>query len=292
MATSVEVQFQLGLKRRRVSALPSGADPRTERRAPTAEQAFTKTKSETVLVFGSCLSWLAWLWFLSQARASGSFSLSRRGSCLFFSFSFCFFPLVAVVTFQLLEGGTSDQTLGHRPMNRYRAPTQGPAFSGTSSRTMASWYSHQARKSTSSRLPWSFLSSLLLYFRVCASRPFRTHDGHLVWSSDSNCSHRCHGVFVLLHACTQSEYHTRVRRTSYFALRRWPTFLVFLPEPGSGGLYLLTAVPGWSQRDCASFRPSFLLESCSFAKQVSIQLDLSEVLKEIAACLSLAETAR
>ena len=40
--------------------------------------------------------------------------------------------------------------------------------------------------------------------------------------------------------------------------------------------YMLTAVPGWSQRDCASFRPLFLLGSCSFAKLVSIQLDLSK----------------
>ena len=41
-------------------------------------------------------------------------------------FCSCFF----VSTFQLLEGGTSGQTQGHRPKNRYWAPTQGPALSG------------------------------------------------------------------------------------------------------------------------------------------------------------------
>ena len=42
------------------------------------------------------------------------------------------------------------------------APTQGPAFSGTPLRTCFSFIS--------SRLPCSFPPSLLLYFRVCASR--------------------------------------------------------------------------------------------------------------------------
>ena len=39
----------------------------------------------------------------------------------------CFESLGAGVTFQLPAGGTSGQTQGYRPENRYRAPTQGTA---------------------------------------------------------------------------------------------------------------------------------------------------------------------
>ena len=65
----------------------------------------------------------------------GSGSLVLRPCPFGFLFVFCsascFFLLAAGVTFQLPAGGTSGQAQGHRPKNRYRAPTQGPAFSGT-----------------------------------------------------------------------------------------------------------------------------------------------------------------
>ena len=60
----------------------------------------------------------------------------------------CFFLLAAGVAFLLPGGGTSGQAQWHRPKNRRRAPTQGPAFSGIPLRT--------ALLCTSSRLACSF----------------------------------------------------------------------------------------------------------------------------------------
>ena len=71
----------------------------------------------------------------------------------------CFFLLAAGVTFQLPAGGTSGQAQGHRPKNRYRAPTQGPAFTGTPLCTTF--------LRTSLCLNCSFPCTLLFIFRVC-----------------------------------------------------------------------------------------------------------------------------
>ena len=98
-------------------ALPSGADPRIEQRAPTLEP--------------NCVSSLVSGFRLGLAGCAGSFSgvlFSRARSCLFL---FLFLLLAAGVTFQLPAGGTSGQTQGHPPKNRYWAPTQGPVLSGT-----------------------------------------------------------------------------------------------------------------------------------------------------------------
>ena len=71
--------------------------------------------------------------------------------------------LAAGVTFQLPAGGTSGQAQGHRPKNRYGAPTQGPAFTGIPLLT--------SLLLSSSRLPCS-PSSLLLYFPKASPLPY------------------------------------------------------------------------------------------------------------------------
>ena len=95
--------------------LPSGADPRTERRAPTPEPVVSKRKVKRPWCPVSCLCWLA---------VPGFFLVSVRWlSCWVpawflsvFSFSFCLFPLAAGVTFQLPDG----RDVG----SNARAPTQ------------------------------------------------------------------------------------------------------------------------------------------------------------------------
>ena len=75
-----------------------------------------KVKRSWCLV--SCLSWLARLGFLSRARVSGSFFPVPACFLSVFSFSFCFFPLAAVVTFQLPDR----RDVG----SKARAPNQEP----------------------------------------------------------------------------------------------------------------------------------------------------------------------
>ena len=100
-------------------------------RAPSPEQALTKAITETGLGlrFLACPGSPGWGFF----PGLGSLVLFP-GPCVFlsaFSFSFCFFSLTAGVIFQLPDGRASGQRQGHPPKNQYRAPTQGPAFSGT-----------------------------------------------------------------------------------------------------------------------------------------------------------------
>ena len=64
---------------------------------------------------------------LSWFRFAGSPALPLRVPLCFGSAS-CFFLLAAGVAFQLPAGGTSGQAQWHRPKNRHRAPTQGPAL--------------------------------------------------------------------------------------------------------------------------------------------------------------------
>ena len=146
-------------------ALPSGAGPRTEQRAPTLEPS-NKERAPTqepalskrnvfrpwCPVFA--LAWLAapvlfWVLF-SQAR----FRLVPVCLC---SFS-CFFPLAAGVTFQLPEGGTSGQTQGHPPKNWYWAPTQGPGLQVRlwTFDVLGLWF--PASEATSRRDTWSCAS--------------------------------------------------------------------------------------------------------------------------------------
>ena len=144
------------------AALPSGTDPRTGQRAPTQELALLK--GETCFcpgVFVFSLSWPA---------CGGAFLVLGRwfsgpapsGSCLFLLRLMFLSPWPrASRSSSQREGrrvkgrGTDPRTgTGHRPKDRL--------FSGTPLRTCFSFIS--------SRLPCSFPSSLLLYFRVCASR--------------------------------------------------------------------------------------------------------------------------
>ena len=136
------------------SWLPSGTDPRTGQRAPTQEPALLL--SETCFCPGVLSPPCPGLPVpgLSWFRVAGSPALPLRVPVCFCSAS-CFFLLAAGVTFQLPAGGTSGQAQGHRPKNRYRAPTQGPAFTGIPLRTTLFC--------TSSRLSCSFPSALLFY---------------------------------------------------------------------------------------------------------------------------------
>ena len=125
-----------------------GADPRTG--TPQKRNVFLPGCSVFSLSWPACAGafLVPGLWFSGPAPSV---------SCLFCS-ARCFFLLAAGVTFQLPAGGTSGQAQkGHRPKNRYRAPTQGPAFSGISLRTTL--------LCTSSRLSCSFPSALLFYLR-------------------------------------------------------------------------------------------------------------------------------
>ena len=67
-----------------------------------------------------------WAWLAASVPFLGCSFAGPGPVC----FLFLFLLLAAGVTFQLLEGGTSGQTQGHRPKNRFWAPTQGPALSG------------------------------------------------------------------------------------------------------------------------------------------------------------------
>ena len=118
------------------SALLQGADPRTEQRAPTLEPAHPNRKVKPALVSG----------FLPVLVGRAGVSFPGSGLSFFFSgpcvFSVCFFFLLLLLSFgrgrhvsSSRMGGTSGQTRGHRPKKRYRSPTQGPAFPGTTQRT-------------------------------------------------------------------------------------------------------------------------------------------------------------
>ena len=98
-----------------------GADPRTG--TPQRRNVFLPGCSVFSLSWPAC----AGAFLVPGPWCSGP---APSGSCLFGSAS-SFFLLAAGVTFQLPAGGTSGQAQRHRPKNRYRAPTQGPAFSGT-----------------------------------------------------------------------------------------------------------------------------------------------------------------
>ena len=101
----------------------------------------------------------------------GSGSLVLRSCPFGFLFALVpphvFFLLAAGVTFQLPAGGRSGQAQGHRPKNWYRAPTQGPAFTGIPLRTTLLCTSVPCRACLALPLPLCYF-----IFRVCVSRLF------------------------------------------------------------------------------------------------------------------------
>ena len=103
----------------------NGADPSTEQQRKGTDPKNRHSLNEMCFVPGVRLSlWPGWLpRFLFWGALFPGPVLSVV--------LFLFLLLAAGVTFQLLEGGTSGQTQGHRPKNQYWAPTQGPALSGT-----------------------------------------------------------------------------------------------------------------------------------------------------------------
>ena len=122
---------KLALERRRVQwHCPRAPTPEPGKGRRPKNRHSSKAKRVSALV--SCLipvlACLCW-------GFPGSGSLVLRPCPFGFLFVFCsascFFLLAAGVTFQLPAGGTSGQAQRHRPKNRYRAPTQGPVFSGT-----------------------------------------------------------------------------------------------------------------------------------------------------------------
>ena len=119
--------------------------------APTQEPSHPNRNVKWPWCLVSCLCG-----FLFLARFPGSLSRSLCVSCLFFlplSLSF-FSPRASRPSSRM--GETSGQTRGHRPKKRYRAPTQGPGFSGTPPRTTF--------LCTSSRLSCTLSSTLTFYF--------------------------------------------------------------------------------------------------------------------------------
>ena len=92
-----------------------------KRRAPTLEPALPKRNVFRPWCPVFALAWLAAPVPFLECSFAGPGPVC---------FLFLFLLLAAGVTFQLLEGGTSGQTQGHRPKNRFWAPTQGPALSG------------------------------------------------------------------------------------------------------------------------------------------------------------------
>ena len=115
------VQFQLGLKRRRVQCTALGRRPKKPSKGLRPHNRHSqKRKSETVLVSG-VLPVLV-----------GPVGVSFPGSCLWFFFPvpacFCLFFFSPSVSFHwprasrssFRMGGTSGQTHGHRPKNRWR----------------------------------------------------------------------------------------------------------------------------------------------------------------------------
>ena len=143
------------------AALPSGTDPRTGQRAPTQEPALLK--GETCFCPGVLSSPCPGLPVagLSWFRVAGSPALPLRVPVCFVPPDVSFHWPRASRSSSQREGrrvkrrGTDPRTgTGHRPKDRL--------FSGTPLRTCFSFIS--------SRLPCSFPSSLLLYFRLCASR--------------------------------------------------------------------------------------------------------------------------
>ena len=102
------------------AALPSRVQQRCPRapspepckgRRPKNRHSKKRAKRVSALVLGLPVPGLSWF------RVAGSPALPLRVPVWPLSSS-CFFPLAAGVTFQLLEGGTSGQTQGHRPKNR------------------------------------------------------------------------------------------------------------------------------------------------------------------------------
>ena len=150
LTTCSEVEFQSGKAEGSVHC-PRAPTPRTEQRAPTPQPSLTKTKSETALVSGFLPVLAVCAGVFSWSRVSGSISRSLRFP-LFFVVSF-HWPRVSRSSSRM--EGTSGQTHGHRPKNRYWAPTQKLAFSGIPLRTTL--------LCTSSRLTCSFPSTLLFY---------------------------------------------------------------------------------------------------------------------------------
>ena len=158
---------KLALKRRRVqwhsprapTLEPSkGRRPKnraTKKGAPTQELAQSKRN-----VFRPWCPVFALAWLAAPVPFLGcSFPRARSCLCLFL---LLFLLLAAGVTFQLLEGGTSGQTQGHRPKNWYRAPTQERPFRYPfwTFDVLRLW--HPASEASSRRDTWS-----------CASRRVR-----------------------------------------------------------------------------------------------------------------------
>ena len=119
------------------SLVSVGGDPKTVHASSAGASSMAETggtpQKRKVVLPGCPVSSLSW------PASAGAFLVPGRwflrpcpfGFLFVFGSASCFFILAAGVTFQLPAGGTSGQAQGHRPKNRYRAPTQGPAFSGT-----------------------------------------------------------------------------------------------------------------------------------------------------------------
>ena len=103
-------------------------EPSNKERAPTQELVLSKRN------FSPWPGWLRRFFFWVLFSRSQS-----RLVLVCFLFLLLFRSMAAGVTFQLPEGGTSGQTQGHEPKNRYWAPTQGRALSGTPLDVRCSW---------------------------------------------------------------------------------------------------------------------------------------------------------
>ena len=154
------------------SALPSGADPRTEQRAPTLEPAHPKSKSERPWFPVSCCpGWPCGV--SSRARVPSSLSRSLRFSCLFFFFLllFLFFGRGRHVPAPGWEG---------RRVKR-KTPTQ-EMVQGADPRTGFSRYLSNVRLSCVPRRDCLDLCLPLCYFffRVCRLVPSCAHYGRFL----------------------------------------------------------------------------------------------------------------
>ena len=236
------VESQLGLERLRVQCAALGRRP--QNRAKGAVPRTGTHKSEMCfglgLLFPACLAWPGWGFFPGH----GSLALFP-GPCVFvsaFSFSFCFFSLTAGVTFQLPEGGTPGKSLGHRPKNLSRAPTQGPAF-------QVPPYVRRLRGTLTRRdfvlrracfgLSLPLCHFIIAYVRLVPS-------GRTMGTRDEAQTQTDHTGVTMCWCC-----FTRVPKASIIPgsgglhISRCIAgqhSRVFLPEPGCGGSHLLTAV--------------------------------------------------